>query len=234
MKNPPADKQIIEYLQAGGRSLEDWLIVDGMTCMRDRFGCLDAVVIEDDALFEACTRLGAWLVSIGVEGGGADGGGAEDRLIEPTRQLETWFESWSEERLRFAETDEHRIAMAAVLRDVIGVPKEPWGRNFVDAIVTANQCQLFQTYVGQRPIEPSPELESAIGRFRDHDTQQLPEAGLWFRAALELNPDGVLTVKRSYLDRPNPDEITLDEPGVREDLKRMPRTTYWTPQWLVS
>ena len=155
-------------------------------------------------------------------------------LPERTTALRNWFTVWSAGRRRLAENDEIRLAIAAHLRELIGLPSEPWLRSFVDAIVTAKQCQLFRTVVGQRPVDLSPDLESELRRFREHDAMELPEAGLWFRAVLELDVDGTLAVKRTYLDRPNPNEIHFGEDGVRQDLLKMPRSSYWMPPWLKA
>lgn len=173
-------------------------------------------------------RLRGWLTQRGVS---CDG--PRPSLEDRTAEVEAWFTSWSADRLRFAATDENRIAMAACLRDLIGVPVDKWKRTFADAIVTANQCQLFGTLVGQRPLEVSPAMETALRQFRDRDAAELPEAGLWFRATLKLDPHGVLAVSRHYIDLPNPNELQLDLDGVRKDLARRPRSPYWVPRWLT-
>ena len=151
---------------------------------------------------------------------------------ERSEQLSAWFDAWSAERRRLAAADPQRCAVAERLAGLVGLPSKPWQRTFVDAIVTATQCQLFRNYVGQRPLEVTPDLETALRTFRQHDTQELPEAGLWFRASLSLDPGCVLTVKRNYIEKPNPQEITLDREGVLQDLAAMPRAPYWTPPWL--
>jgi hypothetical protein len=43
---------------------------------------------------------------------------------------------------------------------------------------------------------------------------------------------GALTLRRHYLEEPNPDQLELDNEGLRQDFERMPRTAYWTPAWL--
>ncbi|MCK5941667.1 MAG: hypothetical protein KAI24_06845 [Planctomycetes bacterium] len=185
---------------------------------------------EDHANAVAARQgLRRWLVGLGLY---SDSPHA--LLPERTAALRNWFAVWSAERRRIAAADERRVALAAQLRDRIGLPSEPWRRRFVDAIVTAKQCQLFRTFVGQQPVDVSPALESELRRFREHDAMELPEAGLWFRAALGLNIDGTLEVKRSYLDAPNCDEVRLDVDGVRQDLLKMPRSSYWMPPWLQA
>lgn len=176
----------------------------------------------------ARARLRAWLEARGVR---CDG--ERPPLDERSEALQAWFTSWSEERLRFAASDPNRLAMAAALPDVIGLPDEDWKRTFADAIVTATQCQLFGDLVGQQPLAVSPALEAALRAFRDGDAAELPDAGLWYRATLTLDGASVLTVQRSYLDLPNPNEIRLDVAGVAQDLARKPRAPYWTPRWLA-
>lgn len=231
---PLADSSIVLLgaegeLAAVGLGLEDFLLrwVDGSVSVPD------LMLDPDDSNYQASVaarrRLGIWLASLGLSRDTTP-----KPLLDRSGQLEAWFGNWSHHAQHNAKNNENRIVMATCLREAIGLPKEPWQRNFIDAIVTSHQCQLYRTYVGQRPLECPQSLESAIRDFRDQDARELPEAGLWFRAALELSNEGVLTVKRTYLDLPNPEEIQFDLRGVLEDMERMPRSPYWTPSWLTS
>ena len=154
-------------------------------------------------------------------------------LERHTGQLEGWFEAWSTRRNELAAVDPHRVALARELLPVIGRPSQAWERTFAEAVMTGTSCRLFGTLVGQKPLPASPELVAALEALREHDADELPEAGLWFRAVFQMGADGVLGVKRTYLEEPNPRELQLDVAGLQEDLLRRPRSAYWMPSWLA-
>jgi len=157
-----------------------------------------------------------------------------DAHREATSKLEAWFPHRSDERIAMAKQQPERIAVSAILRAVIGLPAaaEPWKRTFADLVLTDTQCVLFPNFVGQNPLNKPRGLEEALRALRDRDAQDLPEAGLWYRASLHLDGDGVLMLARSYLDEPR-DGIVLDDEGLRRDHARMPRSRYWLPAWLA-
>lgn len=184
----------------------------------------------DDFGGQANARMARWLRE--RCGGGvprSDDGELEGR----TRQLEGWFEAWSTRRSELAAVDPHRVALARELLPLIGRPSQTWERTFAEVVMTGTSCRLFGTLVGQKPLSVSPELAAALVALRERDADELPEAGLWFRAVLQVGADGVLGVKRTYLEEPNPREVQLDVAGLREDLLRRPRSAYWMPSWLA-
>lgn len=50
-----AESEILKCLQDFGHDMEDWFVLDGSPCVRDRFGAFMLVLIEDDDLAAACT-----------------------------------------------------------------------------------------------------------------------------------------------------------------------------------
>ena len=159
---------------------------------------------------------------------------AADAHREETAKLEAWFKHRSVERLALARQHAERNAVSVLLRTIIGLPtaEEPWKRTFADLILTNTQCNLFPNLVGKKPLKKPAGLEAALRALRDGDASDLPEAGLWFRATLKLDADGVLMLSRRYLDEPR-DGIELDDEGLRRDHDRMPRSRYWMPEWLA-
>jgi hypothetical protein len=127
------------------------------------------------------------------------------------------------------------VSFAKAVREVVALPprETPWTGGFADLIVTGDDCRMYGNFVGQGPIALTPGLAAQVLAFREEDAKELPEAGLWFRAALKLDPDGVLGVQRSYLNEPNRSEIQLDDAGLKKDALRMPRTAHWMPEWLA-
>jgi hypothetical protein len=153
-----------------------------------------------------------------------------------TASLEQWFDTWNQERVRIARTAPERLAFAPSLAKLIGRARadDSWRQGFADLVITGERCALYRTLVGQKPVDLSREFVDAARAFRDADVRELPEAGLWFRATLSLDSNGILNVKRHYVDEPNRREIRLDDAGLRVDAARMPRSPYWTPDWLAK
>jgi hypothetical protein len=195
-------------------------------------GCeeLDELEDEDD---ERSSRapLQAWL-----RNRGAWSEAASQKLDDLTARLESWFDRWSETRWAAAQANPERRAVEEMLRTTIGLPRPDQPSccpTFADLIITGTQCQLFGNLVGQKPLPVSAEFEARLRAFRDHDARELPAAGLWCRAKLDLDAEGTLQVTRHYLDEPS-DGLVLDEEGLRRDAARLPREPYWTPAWLAS
>jgi hypothetical protein len=172
--------------------------------------------------------LRAWLRNHGVWSE------AESQLDHTTARLQAWFERWSETRLASAQASPERQAVAEVLQTIIGLPPpdQPWCTTFADLVITGTQCQLFGNFVGQKALPMTDSLETRLRAFRDHDAHELLEGGLWFRAKLDLDFKGRLRVSRHYLEEPG-DGLVLEGEGLRRDAARMPRTPYWTPEWLA-
>jgi len=182
--------------------------------------------VEPDSFGE----LQRWLERRGVE----DRSSSPERLRAETARLEPDFARWSAARLHIARASPERTAFARAVASVIGLPagEEPWRRTHADLIMTGDRCALFATFVGERPWSLPDGFAEQARAFRDADARELPEAGLWFRAALYLDAEGVLVVRRSYLDEPDPSDVQLDDVGLARDVKRMQRAAYWMPAWL--
>jgi hypothetical protein len=175
------------------------------------------------------SRLQAWLAERGV----SRSCNAAD-LQRVTDALKTWFRAWSAERGLVAESQAERRKLARAVQTLVGLPKPDRHPKLVHAVITARQFTLSANYSGEWPIASTPEFEAALREFRELDARELPEAGLWYRVALDLDQRGVLMVKRFYVDEPDPRDLQLDDQGLWEDAARMPRSKYWMPEWLES
>jgi hypothetical protein len=181
-------------------------------------------------------RLLAWLDARGV-------GEARQnaRRREHTAELLAWHGRWSAERAERARTDGARRDFAEALRAAIGEPPLGCTQSFGQLVLTAQRCALvvrcvrerwfFRTYVERQTLPLPSGFEERARAFRDHDTQELPDAGLWFHATFELRESDLVRLTRNYLIEP--DEIELDDEGLKSDCLRMPRSPYWMPFWLA-
>jgi hypothetical protein len=176
--------------------------------------------------------LRSWLAS---RGAWIEPEGDDVRLREAGEKVTAWFNGRSEERRKLAQDSAERNAASRLLQSILELPPrdEPWRSAFADLIITGTQCNLFPNMVGVNPLPVSNELEAALRRLRDRDASELPDAGLWFRAELKLDADGVLMLGREYLSEPR-DGIVLDDEGLRRDHMRMRRSPYWMPEWLAQ
>jgi len=158
-----------------------------------------------------------------------------DARTDETRELKSWFEQWRAGRAAVARASTTRHAVASLLRQVVELPPagQPWVAGFADLILTGTQCELYGNLVGQKPLPLPSGFDEAARRLRDEDAKEFPEAGLWFRAKLQLDHEGVLTLRRRYIEEPNPRELRLDNRGLVLDAQAYPRAAYWMPSWLA-
>lgn len=189
----------------------------------------DETGVDDLADGDSFDELRAWL-----EQRGAPDRTDDAALESTTSALQRWFDEWKEARARIARTAPERVEFAKLLAGLLGLPDESWERSQADLVITGKQCALYRTMIGQDPVKVPRTFESAARAFRDADARELPEAGLWFRASVSLDADGVLAVQRNYIEEPERDEIRLDDEGLRLDAERMPRSPHWTPAWLAK
>jgi hypothetical protein len=189
---------------------------------------VDELDREEESL-EATGRMLDWLKARGIEE--PPGGDAE--LDEDTDALRAWFTRWSAERIEVVRSSPARKRFAEVLRPIIGLPPrdEPSNRTSATLVLVGGGCLLFGGSVGVRSLPLPPGFATAARLFRGEDARELPEAGLWLSARLQLDADGALCVSRSYLDEPR--DLAVGDDALRKEAMAMSRAPYWTPEWLA-
>jgi hypothetical protein len=225
----PIDRAPVVLLSGEGelcalsRTLAGFLLK--VATRRTDVGDLDS----EDESFEGTDRLLGWLKGRGVE----EPSGSDAELDDDTDALRDWFTRWSAERNEVARSSPARTRFAEVVRPIIGLPPpdEPWKRTSASLALAGDRCLLFGGNVGVWPLPQPRGFEAAARLFRDEDARELPEAGLWWSATLKLDAAGGLCVKRSYLDEPR--DLAVADDALRRDAMVMPRSPYWTPEWLA-
>lgn len=188
-------------------------------------GWEDLDELEED---EGRRALSDWLDRQGIDEA------VDTELGERTARLEAWFAAWSAERIRHARASPHHRALAASLKELVGLPDpaKPWERTWADVVVTSKRCELLRRPGHIERVALPGSVAEPLRAFRDLDVRELPEAGLWYRAWLELDAEGTLLAKRTYLEEPPPGEVQLSDEEVRLDAIEMPRSRYWLPPWM--